>query len=75
MIKYCLHPGYIISQNDGDKHYIGARKLARLYGVQLDECYIVDTSDRLNLYQMIDPDNVFTHLYPDYKGNYKVPEA
>lgn len=33
-MRYVLHPGPIISKNDGDLHYINAPRLARLYGLR-----------------------------------------
>jgi hypothetical protein len=30
-ITFVLYPGFVRSQNDGDKHYITAEQLARLY--------------------------------------------
>lgn len=36
--KYIVYPGEVISQSDGDKHWIGARQLMILYGVHPNEC-------------------------------------
>ena len=40
MIKYILCPGYIISKNDGDEHYINAKTLQSLYMVDPKECVV-----------------------------------
>ena len=40
--KYALVPGKIISNTDGDEHFISASMLASLYGVPLDECIVID---------------------------------
>lgn len=40
--RYVLHPGPVESISDGQYHFIDASQLASLYGVPLDECYIVD---------------------------------
>lgn len=37
-IKYLLKPGMIKSAKDNDMHYISFAKLARCYGVRIDEC-------------------------------------
>lgn len=42
MIRYILHPGWVESWNDGDRHYIDAPKLARLYGVPWNQCIVHD---------------------------------
>jgi len=41
MKRYVLVPGYVRSDTDRDVHYISAARLAQLYGVRLDECYIM----------------------------------
>lgn len=41
-IKYVLCPGWVTSIRDGDRHYIGAMKLARLYGVPYTACEIYE---------------------------------
>lgn len=38
--KYLLMPGWIISKTDGDRHFISALELARLYEVSMDECVV-----------------------------------
>jgi hypothetical protein len=68
--KYILHPGSIVSMNDGQTHYITAIKLAGLYGVRMDECY-VDSSFAL---RDVDVSKLI-HLWPSYTGNYSLPTA
>ena len=65
--RYILHPGFIISASDGDRHYIGAAKLAKLYGLPLAKCIVI-TSPR---YQEQDGD---VHLRPRYDGDYNIKE-
>ena len=31
--RFVLFPGFVISKNDGDRHYIGERKLRHLYSI------------------------------------------
>ena len=58
-MKYMLHPGEIISENDGEKHFIHAAKLIQLYDLRRGE-YIV-----FNALQAESIDwNAFCHLYP-----------
>lgn len=39
--KYLLWPSWVKSKTDGDEHFIGARHLAQLHGVDLRECLVV----------------------------------
>lgn len=65
---YVLHPGIVISRNDGQEHYISAPILATLYRVRMDECVISrDTRYYWHNYDM--PSELF-HLYPLYSGEY-----
>ena len=36
--RYVLCPGYVISRTDGQRHWVGAEQLRRLYGVPAREC-------------------------------------
>lgn len=65
MKKYAVHPGWMYSKNDRDKHYISAPQLIALYGVDPRECAVWDRRWM--------KDEGFIHLYPDYHGNYVVP--
>ena len=40
MVKYALHPGYVIA-SDGDKHYISAGMLRDLYGLNKSHEWVV----------------------------------
>ena len=67
--KYRLWPGPVESITDGDRHFISAPELARLYGVKMEECEIAGFRDRgklLNGPYLID-------LTPRHDGNYEVP--
>jgi hypothetical protein len=64
-IKYVLHPGFITSRTDGDRHYIGDAQLARLYGVPMSECIKHGVLPGFN---GID-------LHPQYDGDYSLPGA
>jgi len=41
LIKYAIWPGYVISKTDGDRHFISAPQLMRLYGVAPHECIVI----------------------------------
>ena len=63
--RYVLHPGWVFSKTDGDKHFIGGPRLARLYGVDIRECVFGDVLDYKEL-----PGDI--HLAPSYSGNYSL---
>ena len=64
MKKYLLHPGYVTSATDGDKHYITASQLMRLYNVREEECVTyLPYRPYPNQEKLID-------LYPKYDGKY-----
>lgn len=66
--RYMLYPGTVSSKNDGDIHYIGASRLAQLYGVPLAECIVA----RHNTEK---PPVWFKGvcLHPRYHGDYTLP--
>lgn len=77
--KYALHPGMVTSKRDGDRHFIDAHQLARLYGVRPSECVVVpwnveqgrERQHQLLLERIERMDLI--HLHPRYDGNYKLP--
>lgn len=62
-VRYLLCPGYIISKNDGDRHYISAGQLKQLYKVNWEDCDIEKQGLQLSRYNYI-------RLFPRYDGNY-----
>ena len=68
MTRYVLHPGYITSRSDGDRHFIGGPRLAQLYGVSVRDCVFGDMPDYRE-----QPTDV--HLRPRFDGKYKLPEV
>ncbi len=67
MHKYAVHPGWITSKHDGQRHYIGIAALVRLYKIQAKE-WIVWNSHFGHLWED------YIHLYPNYHGNYRLPD-
>lgn len=67
-VRYVLHPGYIRSKNDGDRHFIGGPRLARLYGVSLLDCVYGDVPTYT-------PREGDIHLRPRFNGDYQLPGA
>lgn len=64
-LKYALHPGEVTSQNDGNRHYVGAFELARLYQVPMDECLTINPARQFGLRT-----DKLIHLYPRMDGRY-----
>lgn len=61
MIKYAIIPDYVVSENDGEIHFISAMQLINLYGVPRGEYYIFDEDCETSLIK----------LKPRFKGDYK----
>lgn len=76
MKKYALYPGRVISQTDGDKHFIDGPTLASLYGVSMRECMIVTTRMQYELGQkhLLEKAEKLIPLRPRVDGRYSVPE-
>jgi len=68
--KFVLYPGYVISQYDGQKHYISAIQLARLYGVLFSECVVVYL-DSLSSLKGRDLSGLMP-LFPKEDGDYRL---
>jgi hypothetical protein len=66
-MTYILCPGYVRSKNDGQIHYVGAKKLADLYRVNFRDCRVL-REDRLST---VPPDGIYLH--PRYDGDYALP--
>lgn len=65
---YAIHPGHVVSKNDGDIHYIGYCRLMELYGLRPFQCVIWD-DDRPMTFLGYKKEN-YVHLYPRRDGNY-----
>jgi len=66
--RYIVHPGYVRSKNDGDKHWIGFHEICRLYRVNPRECVNAGIPNYTNLGLRLTP------LYPNENGDYSLPE-
>lgn len=67
-----LHPGWITSPSDGDRHYINFHRLARCYGLNPNTGSCLnwgDTKDRVWLHTSPYARHAI-HLYPREKGDY-----
>lgn len=67
MLKYAIYPGYVRSRSDGQRHFIGGEKLARLYGLEPGE---------YKIFKGIDGERFPTdlvELHPRQDGDYTLP--
>ena len=68
---YVLSGGEVVAK-DGDRHYISAWQLPKLYGVNRSDCIAHPVGSKARGW--IPPkDAIF--LWPRNDGNYKLPEA
>jgi len=65
--KYVICPGWIVSQNDGDRHFITAQQLIRLYGVNPKECIVRRERDNVLPWH-----KELKWLRPKYNGDYQI---
>ena len=65
-MKILICPGYVISQTDGDRHFITGKQLVNLYQIDFrkHEVRELKKEDRILSY------NGFVILGPLYDGNY-----
>lgn len=68
MKKYVVYGMPFESKNDGDKFYLSAFKIAKLYNVNLNECILIDYNDESKLVGI--DTSKYIALYPRYDGNY-----
>lgn len=72
---YAIYPGGIHSRSDDDYHHIGAPQLARLYGVPMARCIVVNRDDYLKpwLRERVAYAATLIPLYPRRSGDYMLP--
>lgn len=68
--KYIICPGFVVSKNDGDCHFIDASTLMNLYKVNPMECIVNRDHDSI---RGIDTTKLIW-LSPRYDGNYQLVE-
>lgn len=66
-VVYLLRPGWVRSVNDGQFHWIGARRLSELYGVPMRHCAVLDPMRRIT------PPPYAVVLAPRENGDYRLP--
>ncbi len=77
-IKYVIAPGYVRSTFDGDRHYIGAMQLIRLYRVSPEECRFYEPTPywTTSTFKYAEEANKgLIWLHPKVNGDYSLPIA
>lgn len=67
MARIFVHPGWVRSKNDGDRHFIGFMQLCQLFKLNPGEC--INMHDPANEYGHGSQDGD-RHYFPLYNGNY-----
>lgn len=70
MIKYAIYPDYVVSKSDGQMWYIGAKELMHLYGVNPEECIVIDAHHNNRGFKL--PKELIK-LTVRYNGDYDLP--
>lgn len=65
--KYLILPGFVKSRNDGQRHFISAGQLMRLYKVHPSECIVWTQEGAAEGY----PEHL-RRLAPRYSGDYQL---
>lgn len=71
--KYAVYPGSVISEHDGQRHYVDAPTLMRLYRVSEEDCVVIRNEQDLKKYGS-DFVRTLTPLRPRSNGSYDVPD-
>lgn len=69
-VRYVIHPGFVVSRTDLDRHYIGAGQLRELYRVPRDARVVVVRPFEPGYREQ--PGDV--HLRPRFDGDYRPVE-
>ena len=75
MKKYVCVGGYVISKNDGDKHYVSGKRLMQLYQLSPDVADCIEEDDEWAYWRQFNPDSAYgkpIKLSPRYDGNYAI---
>ncbi len=69
-VIYAVHAGHVRSRTDGDRHFVSAQRLARLYELRPGEWFAwTETSAQGRIWED------YRHLFPDFYGRYGRPEV
>jgi hypothetical protein len=72
---YVLHPGIVISRADGERHYVTAKALIELYGLDSRRHTYMDRDAFHQFARNCRSEKKIIHLYPLANGDYKRVEG
>ena len=70
MIKSVVCPDYVISQNDGQRHWVDAHSLMRLHQLNPKECIVVDMRCSETYVGRVELIESLPHFFPRFGGEY-----
>lgn len=70
-IYYVVCPGWMMSKNDGQQHYVGVQQLMRLYGINERRHDVHIHPERRDEYHGWNPPSDAVYLWPRYHGDYE----
>ena len=70
--KYLLVEGFVTSKNDGDRHFISAEQLRRIYRIRKQDCDVVRYNEPHFMKEEKYSRNYKKILYPRYDGVYEL---
>lgn len=73
-ILYVLCPGTVVSEHDGERHFLSSEKLFSLYGLKRSERVTLGELDK-HLLGRARKKLKIIYLRPKRNGNYKLPTS
>lgn len=69
--RFVIHPGFVVSKSSGQREYVGAVQLMRLYGIDPRDCIVVEPTDGQRRYAE-EQGIKLLHLKPQDDGVYSI---
>lgn len=70
---YICYGGYVISQSDGQTHYVPAKRVAQLYRLPYQKCLMIDERSTIRFARQAGTTSALANalkLYPRQDGSY-----
>lgn len=68
--RYAILHGHVRSKYDGEWHHVRARQLLRLYNLDPEECFLIETDDQWRAWLRANDETKFKILSTRYEGDY-----
>lgn len=72
-VKWIALGGYVGSSNDEERHYISANAVCKMYGVNANQCFLVENRHNIPIERITKGLPDLPILYPDKTGVFKLP--